>query len=109
MNINELSLEGLAKAQKDINARASVIRYQIYNDKIEANKIKLDNLRENKDLILLLFKHSRTSCSDTNISNGYVSDRGARCSKCHLIEILDGWWGNEFDVNFEISISKIEE
>lgn len=41
-------------------------------------------------------EHSRTSCSDENISNGFYTDEGIitkeyfpRCSRCALLEIVN--------------------
>jgi len=75
-----------------------------------AVKIKMKKLREQKDLILSLIDHSRTSCSDSNVCNGYGSaDYGARCAKCHLIEIFDQEWDDgEFEVYFDVAITKIQ-
>ena len=59
-------------------------------------------LKEQKDLILSLIDHSRSSCSDDNVCNGYGSaDYGARCTKCHLIEIFDQEWDDgEWEIDF---------
>ena len=67
-------------------------------------------LRENKEIILSLIDHSRTSCSDDNCCNGYIiSDGFARCNKCFLIEILNGEWGDgDFEVTFDVNISPTE-
>ena len=67
-------------------------------------------LRENKDIILSLIDHSRTSCSDDNCCNGYITSDGyARCNKCFLIEILNGEWGDgDFEVAFDVNISRTE-
>lgn len=67
-------------------------------------------LRQNKDIILPLLEHSRTSCSDDNCCNGYITSDGyARCNKCFLIEILNGEWGEgDFEVTFDVNISRTE-
>ena len=67
-------------------------------------------LKEQKDLILSLIDHSRSSCSDDNVCNGYGSaDYGARCTKCHLIELFDQEWNDgEFEVDFDVTITKIQ-
>lgn len=67
-------------------------------------------LRENKDIILSLLEHSRTSCSDDNCYNGYITSDGyARCNKCFLIEILNGEYGEgDFEVTFDVHISRTE-
>lgn len=65
-------------------------------------------LRENKNIILSLLEHSRTSCNDDNCCNGYITSDGyARCNKCFLIEILNGEWGEgDFEVTFDVHISR---
>lgn len=80
------------------------------NELVEKKKSvakKIQYLRDNRDIILPLIEHSRTSCSDENYCNGYSSSDGyARCNKCFLIEILNGEWGDgEFEVDFNIGIS----
>lgn len=71
---------------------------------------KIQYLRDNKDIILPLIEHSRTSCSDENCCNGYSSSEGyARCNKCFLIELLNGEFEDgEFEVDFNIGISRTD-
>lgn len=67
-------------------------------------------LRKNKNIILSLLDHSKTSCSDDNCYNGYsISDGYARCKKCFLIEILNGEYGEgDFEITFDVDISRTE-
>ena len=103
-----MTKEELLKQQKEIEQQLKNIEDAEYNLRIENNRIRLDELRKNKDNILAMFEHDRTSCSDSNVSNGYGSaSYGARCNKCHLIEILNSDYDNEFSVDFNISISRI--
>jgi hypothetical protein len=98
----------LVKENVELNKRIKEIQEKRIQMEIALNKIQLDKLREHKGLILNLIEHDRTSCSDENPSNGYGSaDYVARCDKCHLIEILNSDWNNEFSVDFNISISRI--
>lgn len=98
----------LLKQQKEIESQLAKIAESEYNEKIEKNTIELGKLRENKEFVLSLFEHGITSCSDTNVSNGYGSaEYGARCNKCHLIQILNSDYDNEFKVSFDIYITKI--
>lgn len=42
------------------------------------------------DALLSLIDHSRTSCSDTNICNGDITDdRQPRCIRCALLNLKD--------------------
>lgn len=103
-----MNKEELLKKQKEIEKQLEDIREIEYKQRIEANRIKLDKLRNDKDFILSLFEHQRTSCSDDYISNGYGSaEYGARCNKCHLIEILNSDYDNEFEVCLDFTITKI--
>jgi dsDNA-binding SOS-regulon protein len=89
--------EELAKEEAELYDKINKIRdekEQLHQQELILKKQevakKIQHLRENKDVVLSLVKHSRSSCSDKNVSNGYGSaEYGARCSKCHLIEILD--------------------
>lgn len=40
------------------------------------------------------------------IKNG-TAPYGARCKKCHLIEILNGEWGGKFDFSFDVNIWEV--
>jgi hypothetical protein len=102
--------EDLLKQQKEIASQLKELEMIEYKANLDKNKEELNKLRANKDVILSLLEHSRTSCSDTNVSNGYGSaSYGARCSKCHLIEILNSDYENEFTVTFDVSIYKIKK
>ena len=108
MNISEMSKEELESLKKQIKLQEDEIKEKELENQRQKAKAKLDKIRENKEFILSLLEHSRTSCSDEHPCNGYGSaDYGARCKKCHLIEILNDEWGNSFDVNFEITITEI--
>lgn len=107
----ELDLE-----EKDLYDKLNKIKTQkeeIRQQKIEEKKKeigkKLDYIREHQDIILSLIKHDRTSCSDDYPCNGYNYNRGyARCNKCYLIEILNGEWENEIDVNFSVGFTNVK-
>lgn len=54
-----------------------------------------------------MISHDRTSCSDVNPANGYNCKYGSKCRKCHLIEILNGEWGDgDFEADFEVHINQ---
>jgi hypothetical protein len=98
----------LIKENAELNKRIKETQEKRIQMEIALNKIQLDILREHKGLILNLIEHDRTSCSDENPSNGYGSaSYGARCEKCHLIEILNEDYNNDFSVSFGVSIKKI--
>lgn len=86
------------------------IRQQELKEKKKIVADKIRTMRENKDIILSLLAHDRTSCNDKNPFNGFDLHKGyARCDKCFLIEILNGEYEDgEFDVNFSINITSTD-
>lgn len=106
--------EELILEEKDLYNKLNKIKEErelIKQQKLEEKKSivakKIQYIRENRDIILPLFEHSRTSCSDDNVCNGYShATKNARCNKCWLIEILDGdYVDGDFDVEFDININ----
>ena len=61
---------------------------------------------EEKQFLLSLINHDRSSCDDDNIWNGWDGER-FRCSKCMLIEILNGQHGGEFDFSISVDIHRV--
>lgn len=109
--------EELELKKKELNAKLAEIEkeeQQIAQEELRIRKQEaaefIEKLRENKDFILSLFEHERTSCSDAHIANGYMSSCGyARCTKCFLTELLNGEWGDDvFEIHFELSIEEIK-
>lgn len=110
MDIKKLNKQELTDLSKKIEQQQKEIKDQELKEYKEEVKTKIEKLRVNKDLLLGLVKHSRNSCSDDNVCNGYGSaDYGARCTKCHLIEILDNEWSDgDFDVEIDVVITKVQ-
>lgn len=97
------------KINKIRSEREEILQQELEEKKrIVAKKIQY--MRDNKNIILSLLKHNRTSCNDENPFNGFQTDKGyAKCNKCFLIEILNGEYGDgEFDVDFSINITETE-
>ena len=111
----ELDLEekDLYEKLNKIKKEKEEIRQQKISDKRKEVAKKIRYIRDNKDAILPLLKHSRTSCSDENPCNGYDYSKGyAKCDKCWLIEILDDEWYDEnvdFDVEFSVEFHRVED
>ncbi len=97
----------LLQKQAEIKAELAKIKQEELNEALAQNEVKLNVLRENRDLILSLVEHSRTSCSDENNMNGLHSDGDYRCAKCALIDVLDDEWSNNYKVEFSVTITKI--
>jgi hypothetical protein len=69
---------------------------------------RLDLVLKHRDTLLELVPHSRTSCSDQDVSNGlYSAEYGPRCTRCGLLELDD--LKDNFDVTVEVRITKVEE
>lgn len=100
----------LYKRITKIKKEKEEIRQNELDEKKKKVAKHIQYLRENKDIILSLIDHSKTSCSDDNCCNGYITSDGyARCNKCFLIEILNGEWGDgDFEVAFDVNISRTE-
>jgi flagellar motility protein MotE (MotC chaperone) len=110
VDISKLSEKELEVLSKQLEEQKQIIKQEKLRKRSELAKVKIEKLREHKDVILNLIDHDRTSCSDANVCNGYGSaDYGARCTKCHLIEILDNEWSDtEFEVDLHVTITKIQ-
>jgi hypothetical protein len=110
MDISSLTLEEIEQMQIGLELRRQALKAEEVDKKRRDIQEKIDSFLPNRDLILSLFDHSRTSCSDKNVSNGFMHSVGyARCSKCHLIEILNGHYdAGEFDISFDVTITKVE-
>jgi len=110
MDITKMSVQELQELSKQVEKQKELLKEKELNKRKDIAKAKIGKLREQKDLILSLINHSRTSCSDSNICNGYGSaDYGARCTKCHLIEIFDKEWDDGgWEVDFDVTITKVQ-
>lgn len=110
MDVSKMSAQELQELSKQVEKQQKLLKEEELQKRKDIVKAKMKKLREQKDLILSLIDHSRTSCSNSNVCNGYGSaDYGARCTKCHLIEIFDQEWSDgEFEVDFNVTITKIQ-
>lgn len=62
---------------------------------------------DEKDFILAITEHDRSSCSDSNCCNGLSYSTGTwRCRKCMLMEILNQEHGGCYDFSFSIDITE---
>jgi len=110
MDVPKMSKKELEELSKLVELQKQLLKDEEVNKLKEKAKVKIEKLREQKDLILSLIDHSRTSCSDSNVCNGYDSaDYGARCTKCHLIELFDQEWSDgEWEIDFHVTITKVQ-
>lgn len=83
-NVAELSAQAHAQAQR---------------------KEKFQLLLKHREALLALVPHSRTSCSDGNVSNSFTSaTRHPRCPRCALLELNESPWSAEnFDFDLHLS------
>jgi hypothetical protein len=108
MDLDGLSPSELNELAKEIQNKQRELKEK-ENEKIRIKTTEFLDKLYNAD-ILSLIEHNRTSCSDTNVCNGYGSaDYGARCNKCHLIEIMNehSYGVHNFEVSIEVNITKI--
>lgn len=94
------SLKELEEMRKEIDAKIAEEKEKESQKRRNLAIAKIDSFtEEQKQFLLSLIEHDRTSCSDTYIENGRYSrsDGGWRCRKCMLIEILNGEHGGDFD------------
>lgn len=109
MDVTNLTNEELTKLEQNIKQRKDELKQEGIKKRQQEAHNRIQDLRDNADIILPLIDRDRTSCSDTDVANGYGSaDYGARCAKCHLIEILNGEWGDRFDVKLTVDITDTE-
>lgn len=94
------SLKELEEMRKEIDASIAEKKEKESQKRREHAIAKIDSFsEEQKQFLLSLIEHDRTSCSDEHVYNGRYSrsDGGWRCRKCMLIEILNGEHGGDFD------------
>lgn len=104
-------LEALRKQQQEIEAQIKEEEDAERRKREETVIKKIEALTPTeKEMILSLMKHDRTSCSDEFPRNGY-SDYGGkyRCRKCMLMEILNGEHGGRFDFDISVDINEVRK
>lgn len=47
---------------------------------------------------IIVPEHTRTSCSDTHVDNGWYCSGGTipRCTRCALLDAVGGYWDRDF-------------
>lgn len=106
------NLDELRKQLQEIEAQIKAAEAEDEERREREKEVikKIDSLTpEQKENILSVINHDRTSCSDEHPRNGYYSDcnGGYRCRKCMLIEILRGEHGGCFDFDFSVDINEV--
>lgn len=102
-------LEQLKADRDKIDQQIKMEEDRITAEKRSAVVNKIDALTdEEKENILSHMSHSCTSCSDEYPCNGYSAySRTYRCSKCMMMEILNGEHGGNFDFELDVSIIEV--
>ena len=104
----------LKKEESKLNKQLKELESVERQEKINKNKIRMNNLREHKAFLISLFEHDYPNCNDENLSNGF--DGGTeqrernewRCDKCAMIDMLnDEDWDKNFEIKFNIEITKL--
>jgi len=70
MDISKMSEQELQELSEQLEKQKQILKEEELNKRKNIAKTKIEKLREQKDLILSLINHSRTSCSDSNVCNG---------------------------------------
>ena len=109
MNLKSID-KRLVQIEEESKMLAEEKEKLLREQKLKKNEEQLEKLRKHREAILDIFEHDTTSCSDDNVCNGVFQMHTGLCScrKCALIEILDGKWGNDYEVSFSINILKVE-
>ena len=102
-------LEKLKADRDKIDKQIKMEEDRISAEKMSAVVKKIEALTaEEKENILSHMRHSCTSCSDEYPCNGYSAYSGTyRCSKCMMMEILNGEHGGMFDFELDVSIIEV--
>lgn len=102
-------LEQLKADRDKIDKQIKMEEDRISAEKRSAVVKKIEALTdEEKENILSHMSHSCTSCSDEYPCNGYSEYDGTyRCSKCMMMEILNGEHGGRFDFELDVSIIEV--
>lgn len=102
-------LEELRKQQQEIEAQIKAAEDEERRKREVAVIKKIEALTTTeKEVILSLMEHDRTSCSDEHPSNGYsYYGEKYRCRKCMLMEILNGEHGGRFDFDISVDINEV--
>ena len=75
---------------------------------LELRRIEFRKLIQHREALLDLIPHTRTSCGDNLITNGFGSaEHGARCARCALLELTE-WDADRVDVNISLEFSIVE-
>ena len=102
-----MDLQKLKEERKKLDALIAEEEEKQLNIKRTTVKNKiLSYSEEEKKFMLSLVRHSCSSCSDESPYNGYCNGK-YRCSKCMLMEILNGEHDGDFDFHFDVFIEKV--
>ena len=105
-------MNDLAKfTEKELTAELAKREKDRVNEELKIRTEKFMQLAVNKDALLDIVDHSRTSCSDAKVSNGFFTgEYGPRCTRCALLELRRSdasIYAEEFDVEVTVSFRKI--
>lgn len=109
-----MTREEVAKERAELSAKMQKLDDEEKKIKEEENKLKMREtqklvqlMKEHKELVLAMFpKHDRSSCSDNNRVNGMDTDylTNFKCKRCAILDILDDYCVDDFDISFDLYI-----
>ena len=114
------SLEELIRERKELDAQISKVKEIKIRENMVKVSEKLNSITdEQKDFLLSLIKHDRTSCDDSYVANGLSFGRDGdeegvpqwrwSCRKCMLIEVLNGEHGASYDFSIEPDFWRVDD
>jgi len=105
---NEVGTFTDAELQTELDRR-KVGREQEAEDRKEGYAKRMEAYLTVEAVNLLTPEHCRSSCSDTNLANGYDSVRNGRtaprCNRCSLLEVIEsGHWSRDMTLDVSVSV-----
>lgn len=108
-NLSEMSDKEFAELQASFAAEQKRREDERRAAAIATLTNKNRTLFANRDLLLSLMEHSRTSCSDTDLANRFFGQGGhPRCYKCALMA-LDEFDLARVEINVEVTVREVQE
>lgn len=102
--MTELSNFSDEQLKAELEQREAEKKFAAYTARAARNT----RIFENKELLLSLMDHGRTSCSDESPTNGYAHNGYYRCYKCALI-LTDGHDLGDVEMELGFTIKPVSE
>lgn len=90
-------------------ARRQQVREQAMRERMALRRQRTIAVVTREMIDVLHPEHGRTGCSDGNTCNGWGSSRdnsSPRCTRCALLEVVDGYLPEEWQVYLDIRVDR---